>query len=122
MKYVPNPDNFRLVLCAVKEWATLNGIYSNVLGFLGGVNWAIMVAYVCKRHPKALPSTLLSKFFQTFATWNWPKPVLLDTGNAAVGETTVGGMKPWNPKTNPRDARHVMPIITPVFPRSKFPQ
>lgn len=29
----------------------------------------------------------------------------------------AGGMRPWDPKTNPRDARHVMPIITPVSPR-----
>lgn len=120
INYVPNADRFRLVLCAVKEWAMLHGIYSNVLGFLGGVNWAIMVAYVCKRYPNQLPSTLLSSFFKVFATWNWPKPVLLGSADGTTTGTTAGGMKPWDPKTNPRDARHVMPIITPVFPRSKI--
>ena len=120
MKYVPNSDTFRLVLCAVKEWAMLHGIYSNILGFLGGVNWAIMVAYVCKRFPKQAPSTLLSTFFKVFATWNWPKPVMLVNDNGTAIGTTAGVMKPWDPKTNPRDARHVMPIITPVFPRSEF--
>jgi len=115
--YVPYLDKFRLVLCAVKEWAMLHGIYSNVLGFLGGVNWAIMVAYVCKRHPNEPPSALLSTFFKIFATWNWPEPVMLDNANGTATGTTSGGMKPWDPKTNPRDARHVMPIITPVFPR-----
>jgi len=117
MNYVPNPDQFRLVLCAVKEWAMLHGIYSNVLGFLGGVNWAIMVAYVCKRYPKEQPSSLLSIFFKIFATWNWPKPVFLGNANETATGSTVGGMKAWDPNTNPRDARHVMPIITPVFPR-----
>lgn len=95
----------------------LNGIYSNVLGFLGGVNWAIMVAFICKEYPEQQPSTLLSSFFKVFSTWNWPEPVLLDNTNEMATGTTVEGMKPWDPKTNPRDARHVMPIITPVFPR-----
>ena len=120
INYVPDPDSFRLVLCAVKEWAILNGIYSNVLGFLGGINWAIMVAYICKEYPKEQPSTLLSIFFKVFATWSWPKPVLLDSTIEAGTGTIVKGMKPWDPNTNPRDARHVMPIITPVFPRSKL--
>ena len=119
LDYVPNQDAFRLVLCAVKEWAMLQGIYSNVLGFLGGVNWAIMVAFVCKQNPTQPPSTLLSTFFKVFATWNWPDPVLLLNTDKQVPRT-IAGMKPWDPKTNPRDARHVMPIITPVFPRSKF--
>lgn len=120
LNYVPDQESFRVVLCAVKEWAILNGIYSNVLGFLGGVNWAIMVAYICRRYPTRQPSTLLSIFFKVFATWNWPQPVLLDkTSEKPIG-MTVEGMQPWDPKKNPRDARHVMPIITPVFPRSKF--
>jgi len=114
MEYVPRPDHFRLVLCAVKEWASLRGIYSNVVGFLGGVNWAIMVAYVCKKYPKQQPSTLLCSFFRIFAHWKWPNPVLLShTPLSMIG----GGMRPWDPATNPRDARHVMPIITPVSPR-----
>lgn len=60
---------FRVTLCAVKEWAIAKGLYSNVLGFLGGVNFAIMVAWVCKRHPNQHPMTLLKIFFRTFAFW-----------------------------------------------------
>lgn len=65
----PNIEAFRVTLCAVKEWAIIHGVYSNILGFLGGINFAILVAWVCKKHPESNPSTLLRIFFRTFAMW-----------------------------------------------------
>lgn len=112
---IPNKANFTIVLRTVKEWALVHGLYSNVLGFLGGINWAILVAWVCKRHVKASPPLLLKLFFQTFRKWAWPKPVKL---NKIVMQPPQGVMPLpiWNPKANPRDRAHLMPIITPVYP------
>lgn len=44
---------FRLALRAVKYWASQRGISSNVMGYLGGVNLAIMVAKICQLYPRA---------------------------------------------------------------------
>ena len=43
LKLIPQEkmNDFRIVLRTVKEFASVHGVYSNVLGFLGGVNWAI---------------------------------------------------------------------------------
>lgn len=67
--------HFRIVLRTVKEWATVHGLYSNVLGFLGGVNWAIMVVKIIQLFPNASTTELLHRFFTTFSRWRWPKPV-----------------------------------------------
>lgn len=52
LKHIPNIDNFQLTLRCVKLWAKNRGIYSNVLGYLGGVAYAILVAYICKMNPE----------------------------------------------------------------------
>jgi len=50
-------------------WMSGKGIYSNALGFLGGVSWAMLVARVCQLYPNAAPSTLVFKFFLVFSKW-----------------------------------------------------
>ena len=74
-------DNFRVMLRVIKEWARVQGLYANVLGFLGGVNWAILCCWICKRNPDAQPSKLVHLFFTTFAKWSWPVPVYLSRDN-----------------------------------------
>uniref|UniRef100_A0A671EZX9 polynucleotide adenylyltransferase n=1 Tax=Rhinolophus ferrumequinum TaxID=59479 RepID=A0A671EZX9_RHIFE len=74
---VPNIDNFRLTLRAIRLWAKCHNIYSNILGFLGGVSWAMLVARTCQLYPNAVASTLVRKFFLVFSEWEWPNPVLL---------------------------------------------
>lgn len=45
------------------------GIYSNMLGFLGGVSWAMLVARTCQLYPNAVAATLVHKFFLVFSKW-----------------------------------------------------
>jgi hypothetical protein len=79
--------------------------------------------------------TLLTKFFRVYHQWSWPNPILLNHATNEVHTTThypsssslsldphrqhlhYGiSLESWNPKVNPRDRMHLMPIITPAFP------
>ena len=110
---VPDKDNFRMTLRAIKLWAKKRGIYSNVLGFLGGVSWAMLVARVCQLYPNAAPATLVHKFFMVFSKWDWPQPILL---KQLLQENKLG-FPVWDPRVNPSDRFHLMPIITPAYPQ-----
>ncbi|KAB0380869.1 hypothetical protein FD755_008653, partial [Muntiacus reevesi] len=66
---VPNIDKFRLTLRAIKLWARRHNICSNVLGFLGNVSWAMLIARTCQLYSNAVASTLVHKFFLVFSKW-----------------------------------------------------
>ncbi|KAB5540014.1 hypothetical protein PHYPO_G00096230 [Pangasianodon hypophthalmus] len=109
---VPNIENFRLTLRAIKLWAKRHNIYSNILGFLGGVSWAMLVARTCQLYPNAVASTLVYKFFLVFSKWEWPNPVLLKQPVECNLNLPV-----WDPRVTPSDRYHLMPIITPAYPQ-----
>ncbi|CAN8031817.1 unnamed protein product [Ixodes persulcatus] len=109
---VPNRETFRLSLRAIKLWAKKHGVYSNVLGYLGGVSWAMLVARTCQLYPNAAAATLVHKFFLVFSQWPWPKPVLLKQP-----EENKLGFPVWDPRINVADRFHLMPIITPAYPQ-----
>ena len=46
-------------------------------GYLGGVHLAVLTAFICLAHPDASLTALVVHFFQTFAFWPWPKPVMV---------------------------------------------
>ncbi|VVC95682.1 unnamed protein product [Leptidea sinapis] len=112
LRLVPNINNFRLTLRAIKLWAKRHGIYSNTLGYLGGVSWAMLVARTCQLYPNALPATLVHKFFLVFSQWKWPQPVLLKQP-----DSVNLGFPVWDPRVNMSDRFHLMPIITPAYPQ-----
>eukprot|EP00250_Pteridium_aquilinum_P012455 c20736_g1_i1 orf=457-1749(-) len=82
-----------------------------VTGFLGGINWALLVARTCQLYPKAVSSMLVSRFFLVFTQWRWPNPVML----CKIEEGTLR-LPVWDARKNPKDRMHIMPIITPSYP------
>ncbi|KAI8804867.1 Poly(A) polymerase central domain-containing protein [Cladochytrium replicatum] len=111
LRLVPNVTSFRTALRCIKLWAKRRAIYSNVMGFFGGVVWAMLVARVCQLYPNAAAGTIVCKFFRIMHQWKWPQPVLLK----AIEDGPLN-VRIWNPKIYPQDKAHKMPVITPAYP------
>ncbi|KAF3619375.1 Nuclear poly(A) polymerase 2 [Capsicum annuum] len=54
---------------------------------------------------------LVSRFFRVYTQWRWPNPVML----CPIEEDELGFLV-WDPRKNPKDRTHHMPIITPAYP------
>jgi poly(A) polymerase len=110
---VPRPTQFRTALKYLRHWAKCRMVYSNKSGFLGGVNFALMLAYVARRHPKALAYTLVNKFFDVYGSWKWSRsrPLRLDEHVPHECPVWLQAFE-WT-------SRHteVMVVLTPCFPR-----
>ena len=78
-KLIPEKHTFRLALRCIKLWAKNRGVYSNKLGYIGGVTWAMLVARICIDNPNTPVYKLLERFFEFYSTYDWgPKnPVAL---------------------------------------------
>lgn len=116
LQLVPSVEAFRQTLRFVKYWARRRGIYSNVLGFFGGITWSMLVARVCQLYPYYAPSQLVNRFFRVYDQWSWSKPVMLQDPVDPVNVPGMSSAKVWNPKANVADRQHIMPVITPAFP------
>ncbi|OQR99314.1 poly(A) polymerase-like [Thraustotheca clavata] len=111
LELVPNPTTFRTCLRAVRLWAKRRGLYSNKVGFLGGISWTVLVAFVCQLFPNAVVASLYHHFFAVLSTWKWPTPIMLAKPyDAGLGFTQ------WSPNDNVHERAHVMRIITPGYP------
>lgn len=112
LELVPQQKTFRIALRAIKLWAqrmlaflkylrisdkgTGRAIYSNIVGFPGGVAWAMLVARVCQLYTQATGSVIVGKFFRIMTKWAWPQPVLLKPIEDGPLQIKV-----WNPKVGP---------------------
>lgn len=106
--------NFLIVLRCIRKWAKVRGIYGNKLGYLGGINCNIMVAFICQLYPNSSPSTLLFRFFKHYSTWSWPMPIMLNNIQSNPPGTLLSDERQvWSAKTNFKD---LMPLITPAYP------
>ena len=104
--------SFLATLRCLRVWAKQRAIYSNKLGYLGGVNFNILLAMLCQIFPNKSVSFLLIEFFRLYSKWQWPDPILLcephDAGH---------GFECWSrhsARFNPRG--NLMPILTPAYP------
>lgn len=68
---VPEFSLFCETLRNVRFWAKRRGVYSSKLGYLGGVSWAILVAFIVQLFPHASPATCLYWFFEILSKWDW---------------------------------------------------
>ncbi|KAI9907429.1 hypothetical protein PsorP6_003645 [Peronosclerospora sorghi] len=110
IKLTPNRESFISVLRIVRRWAKRRGLYSNKMGYLGGVNWCILVCFINQLYPTAAPSTLLLRFFMVLNNWKWPLAIqLCKTHDANLG------LEVWNANAG-HNRYQVMPILTPAYP------
>lgn len=108
---IPEAKTFRTALRAIKLWAQRRAVYANIVGYPGGVAWAMLVARVCQLYPHAVGATIVHKFFFVMKDWKWPVPVMLKEIEYGGGKEKV-----WNPTIYPGDRKNIMPIITPAYP------
>lgn len=80
------------------------------MGYLGGVNWCILVCFINQLYPTAAPSTLLLRFFMVLANWKWPLAIQLCKNYDAKL-----GLEVWNANVG-NNRYQVMPILTPAYP------
>lgn len=108
--------NFLTILRIVRRWAKRRGLYGNKLGYLGGINFNLLSAFICQLYPShqgVSPYLLLYRFFHVYGvTWKWPQPVQLN--HIKPNPSNVLTPKDiWEP-----GPKHLMPMITPAYPAS----
>ncbi|XP_026191002.1 poly(A) polymerase type 3 [Cyclospora cayetanensis] len=117
LKLVPNKSVFRTALRFIKQWAKARGVYSNVLGYLGGISWAILVARCCQLYPNFPPNLLIQRFFTVYTQWCWARsPVCLCKISEPQPAEGLTNFRVWNPQLYAQDRQHLLKIITPAFP------
>jgi len=114
LSLVPDTQVFRKALRAIKHWAKQRAIYSNVMGYLGGVSWAILTARVCQLYPKSNAASIIVRFFRFYDLWQfgYTTPIVLDH----IENDRELGFPIWDPTNNSSQKLERMAIITPAYP------
>ncbi|EGR30046.1 poly polymerase, putative [Ichthyophthirius multifiliis] len=68
---VKDQEKFKNTLKFIKLWAKSKGVYNNMLGFLGGISWAILVAKICQMFPNYEVNQLINEFFYYYTHWDF---------------------------------------------------
>eukprot|EP01084_Bolivina_argentea_P260097 439124_1 len=125
-KLIPN-KNYKLFeksLKIIKFWAQQRAIYSNVMGFLGGISWSIMTAKICIQYPNLKSCIdILKQFFKFYKDYNYScDSIHLDS--KLYDDMYENGTKFENLKSDSNDMfeyqrnqyTEIMPILTPARP------
>jgi poly(A) polymerase Pap1 len=139
LRLVPQHEPFKLALRLIKMWCKNRGLYSNKLGYLGGVQLAILTARICQLYPRAAASTIVARFFKVLRIWaelpdKWGPsvPMRLNTEGQEKKTEKLGSewesldRSIWQPpppqeeqsaygKPSRRRAE-LLPILTPAYP------
>lgn len=118
--------NFRWTMKIIKIWAMRRGIYSNMLGYLGGMSQAILVAKVCQMHPNFCLSKLVERFFFIYQFFPWediPLKLVEPQSNLELVERlqhSKGYFQRDEGQTSNREntsqPKRGLSILTPAFP------
>jgi poly(A) polymerase len=97
-------------------WTKNRGVYSNVLGYFGGVAYAILVAKICMIFPNLAPNKLLYNFFRFYSEWEWNSENPIYLCEIKNNEQSVNFNIDSDLFYKKGDQGSLMPIITPAFP------
>lgn len=121
LKLVPNVEHFLNLLTCVKLWAKKRTIYSNIMGYWGGITWTIAVAKICQLYDNEQNSDekeeentkrLFQHFLCVMANWEWPTPLTI----AKIDNDRYSPeLEPWDPSNN-ANGHQCMPVLTPAYP------
>ena len=110
LRLVPNHDAFRTALRALRVWARHRGVYSNVLGFFGGVNLAILWRRCANSTPTPRPACWCTPFSTV------GRVAVDDAGDAAAHRGRRPRAAVWDERVNKSERFQLMKIITPAYP------
>lgn len=75
---IPNKKTFQTCLKFIRMWAKARHIYSNIMGYFGGINCALLVAKICQLFPNLNSLDTITQFFKLYTLWKYPTPISIN--------------------------------------------